>query len=113
MTSASLLTPMTPASTADGSNSAVTKESLGAHILSEIERCHGPQLPCYSTEQILSGFWERFGADGMAICHQAFTVHDGMWRGAPVTVLRFQPNQDSYFAVPLLAEALGAGRETR
>lgn len=60
---------------------------------------------------ILNGFFSRFGAeDGMAICHQAFNVHGGMWRGAPVTVARFAEGQDGYFALPLLEEARAAAR---
>lgn len=87
----------------------ITRETLGALILSEIARCNGPQLPCFNAEQIIDGFWERFGPDSMVICHQAFVVHNGMWRGAPVTVQRFQPHHDDFFAVPLLAEAQGGG----
>jgi len=85
---------------------AVTRESLGAFIVSEIARCSGPQLPCYREQKILDGFWERFGPDAMVICQQVFgPAHEGMWRGAPVTLLRFQPQHDEYFAVPLLNEA--------
>lgn len=101
MAQASLLTPDAPVSGADS----VTRASLGAHILAEIARCNGPQLPCWSSDQILDGFWARFGPDGMAICERAFGVHNGMWCGAPVTLLRFQQQHDAYFAIPLLEEA--------
>ena len=86
----------------------VTAESLGAHILDQIAHYGGPQLPCYSAKEILAGFFARFGADGMKICAQAFEVHRGMWRGAPVTIHRFGPGHDAYFAIPLLDEARSA-----
>ena len=103
MSQASLLSPSLE--TAE-----VTRESFADHVLGEIARTRGPQLPCYQAGEILSGFLGRFGPEeAMAICHRAFTVHDGMWRSAPVTVMRFQPGHDEYFAVPLLAEARAAG----
>lgn len=87
----------------------VTAESLSAHIISEIDRTAGPQLPCYQREAILNGFFDRFGGeDGMAVSNQAFKVHEGMWRGAPVTVLRFQAGHDEFFARPLLEEVRAA-----
>lgn len=103
MSRASLLSPSAEAAV-------VTRESFADHVLGEIERTRGPQLPCYRAGEILAGFLDRFGLDaGMAICGRAFGVHDGMWRSAPVTVMRFQPGNDDYFAVPLLAEAQAAG----
>lgn len=99
MASPSLLLP--PAQ-ADG----ITSEVLAAHVKAEIARTCGTQLPCYREDEILNGFFGRFGPEaGMAVCIQAFTVHGGMWRGAPVTVRRFEENQDPYFATPLLEEA--------
>lgn len=105
MAQPSLLAPGMPGISTDPAGSAVTRASLGAFILSEITRCTGPQLPNYQAEHILDGFWERFGPDGMVICKRAFGARNGMWRGAPVTLLRFQPQHDSYFAIPLLEEA--------
>jgi hypothetical protein len=99
MVPASLLSPSAQAGE-------ITSESLSDHIRAEIARTCGPQLPCYRGDEIISGFFTRFGAaGGMAICDQVFGVHDGMWRGAPVTLLRFQPSNDGYFALPLLEEA--------
>lgn len=81
---------------------------LDEHILGLIARYSGPQLPNYQTGEILGGFIQRHGPDNvMAICHQAFEVHQGMWRGAPVTIQRFQRHHDDFFAIPLLEEALG------
>lgn len=88
-----------------------TRESLAGHVLAEITRTCGPQLPCYQSGEILGGFFDRFGpADGMAICNQAFGPHGGTWRCAPVTVMRFQASNDSYFALPLLEEARAGSR---
>lgn len=88
---------------------AITGESLAGHILAEITRTGGPQLPCYRSEEILNGFLGRFSAEeATAICEQAFKAHDGMWRGAPVTVRRFSEANDDFFARPLLEEARAA-----
>lgn len=88
-----------------------TSDSLAGHILAEITRTCGPQLPCHHSAEILSGFFERFGPDAaMAICDRAFGHHGGTWRSAPVTVLRFQASNDPYFAVPLLEEARAGSR---
>lgn len=99
MVQASLLPPSAQAA-------GITRESLAEHIQSEIARTCGPQLPCYRVAEIVNGFFERFGArDAMAICDRAFGAHAGMWRGAPVTLLRFQAAHDGYFSCPLLEEA--------
>jgi hypothetical protein len=99
MSQASLLSPSPP-------SPGVTPASLKEHILLKIAETCGAQLPCYRADQILDDFISRFTADEvMAICHQALAVHGGMWRGAPVTVLRFQASNDDFFAVPLLEEA--------
>jgi hypothetical protein len=107
MAQPSLFAPEIPAA----ETPAVSRASLGAFIISEIARCSGPQLPNYQEQDILDGFWERFGSAGMVICERAFGVYNGMWRGAPITLLRFQPRHDVYFAIPLLEE-IHAGQET-
>lgn len=84
----------------------ITAEALADRIRTEIARTCGSQLPCYRADEILNGFFARFGPEaGMMICDQAFSVHNGVWRGAPVTVRRFSGSQDPYFANPLLEEA--------
>lgn len=96
---------LSPSPQADG----ITADSFAGHVLGEITRTRGPQLPCYRASEILNGFLGRFGLDdGMAICNRAFGVHDGMWRGAPVTIARFADGQDDFFARPLLEEARAA-----
>jgi len=78
------------------------------YVIAEITRCCGPQLPHFRAREVTGGFLERFGpGDAMAVCRQAFGPHGGYWRGAPVTVARFGPGHDSFFALPLLAEARG------
>jgi hypothetical protein len=108
MAQASLLSPENPAVAIP----AVTGESLGEYIATETARLLGPQLPNYRAGEIIAGFCERFGADAMAICRQVFDVHNGMWRGAPVTILRFQEHHDEYFAYPLLQEVRSAQDRT-
>jgi len=99
MSQASLLSP-------SPEKDAITRESFTAHVLAEITRVCGPQLPCFQSPQILGGFYDRFGPEAaMAVCNQALNEHGGMWRSAPVTVLRFQEGQDGFFARPLLEEA--------
>lgn len=106
MPQASLLTSPDIISETDSSVPQVTRESLGTAILSEIVRCNGLQLPNYHQEEILDSFWEKFGPDaGTLICHQAFRVHKGFWRGAQITIARFQRSNDDFFATPLLEEA--------
>jgi hypothetical protein len=107
MSSATVFSPS--AHVTDGTAVSLPGDPAG-FILGEILRCNGPQLPCYQERSILAGFLERFTADEAAlICHQAFGVHGGMWRQAPVTVLRFSGEHDSYFAIPLLEEAHASG----
>lgn len=102
MAQASLLSPSPQAGE-------VTAESFAGHVIGEIARTRGPQLPCYRSGEVLNGFLARFGlGDGMAICDRAFNGHGGMWRGAPVTVARFAAGQDDFFARPLLEEARAA-----
>ena len=80
---------------------------LTGFIREEIARLHGEQLPCPEEDQILDGFAGRFGADGVVIARRAFEDHQGIWRWAPVTVRRFGPGQDDFFALALLREANG------
>lgn len=91
----------------------VTETSLADYILAEIARCCGPQLPCPGQDQILAAFRDRLGDRAMAVCHQAFKVHNGVWQGAPVTVRRFQESHDQFFSIPLLAEPEANGNDTR
>ena len=103
MSQATLLSPSAPA---DCPSASASPREFAAYVLSEIERCNGPQLPCYQAEPILEGFLSRFPENATAICAQAFGAYSGMWRGAPVTVLRFQEGHDHFFALPLLEEVL-------
>lgn len=99
MSQASLLSPSVK-------GGEITRESFPDYVQAEITRTTGPQLACYRAAEILTGFWDRLGAlPAMAVCELAFGPHGGMWRGAPVTVLRFQEGHDEFFARPLLAEA--------
>jgi hypothetical protein len=84
----------------------LTAGDFSAYVLSEITRVCGPQLPCPGAQDILNGFYERFGPDdGMAVVTRALGHGNGFWRNAPVTVSRFRESNDDYFARPLLEEA--------
>lgn len=81
-------------------------DDLLAHIDAAIVSCLGPRLPVFTALSIVRAFWERFTLPQiMSICDRAFNVHRAMWQMAPVTVLRFQENEDRFFALPLLEEA--------
>jgi hypothetical protein len=73
-------------------------------ITEEIERHAGPQLPCPQRDEILDGFWARYGPQGVMIARRAFEVYGGFWMAAPITVRRFEESQDVYFADVLLRE---------
>lgn len=81
-------------------------DELLSHIDAAIVSCLGPRLPVFTAPSIIRAFWERFSlTEIIAICDRAFNVHRAMWQMAPVTVLRFQENEDQFFAIPLLEEA--------
>ena len=79
-----------------------TGSDLALFIRHEIDRVNGPQLPVQQEGQIISGFFSRFGSNGVKIARHAFGPGGGMWCGAPVTVRRFAEGQDAYFAEPIL-----------
>jgi hypothetical protein len=82
----------------------MTPGALARFIRDEITRVNGPQLPVQQETEIITGFFERYGAKSVKIARYAFGTLGGMWRGAPVTVRRFAPGQDDYFAEPILRE---------
>jgi hypothetical protein len=91
------------------SGPAVTRDSFAEYVLGEILRTAGPQVPCPRAEEILTGFWDRFGPDkALLACSLAFGVHRGIWRSAQITPLRFAEHQDEFFAIPLLAAGDGS-----
>jgi len=81
-----------------------TPALLARFVRDEITRRNGPQLPVQQESQIITGFFERYGEMSVKIVRYVFDVCGGMWRGAPVTVRRFAPGQDNYFAEPILRE---------
>jgi hypothetical protein len=84
------------------------EEDLAYYIGEEMERIHGPQLPCRGTDQIVHDFWERFGPDAVRIARFTFEALGGMWMGAPVTMRRFSQGHDGFFSDRVLTE-LGKG----
>jgi len=73
---------------------------LRDYIMSEVERRHGPQVRDAKKEAgIIKAFIGRWGIEqAVAIAKVAFTVHDGMWRNAPISINRFCRASDPYFA---------------
>lgn len=82
-----------------------TPADFRAYVSEEIERLHGPQLPCRRADDILNGFFDRHGPAGAVfISRHVFEVLGGMWMGAPVTVRRFTESNDEFFARAILAD---------
>lgn len=73
---------------------------LRDYILTEIEARHGAQVRDPKKEAgIIKAFMSRWGTEGaVRIARTAFEVHDGMWRGAPISINRFCLNSDQWFA---------------
>lgn len=73
---------------------------LRDYIMSEVERRHGPQVRDGKKEaSIIKAFIGRWGIEqAVAIAKVAFTVHDGMWRNAPISINRFCKASDPFFA---------------
>lgn len=79
-------------------------QTLRAYVLGEIEKRHGPQVRDTAKEQaIFSDFLKRWGDDAPIIAVAAFEIYDGMWANAPITVTRFKPASDEFFARRILA----------
>lgn len=81
-----------------------TRADLARFVRAEITRANGPQLPVQREDEIITGFYSRFGFNGVQIAKYVFGTLGGMWRGAPVTVRRFAAGQDEFFAEPILRE---------
>jgi hypothetical protein len=99
-------TPVSPRAAALASKPAAewTAEDFRGFVIAETLRMNGPQLPVQRADQLMTEFFERFGANAVKIVRQVFEAHGGMWRGAPVTVRRLAPSNDQFFAAPILAE---------
>lgn len=81
----------------------ITREDFPGMVEAEILRTTGPHVACPGAREILVAFWDRLGPErALEACSRAFGRHNGYWRGAPVTPLRFAESQDGFFAVPLL-----------
>lgn len=80
-------------------------EDLRNYIFTEIEARHGAQVRDPKKEAgIIKSFMTRWGTEGaVRIARTAFEVHDGMWRGAPISINRFCKNSDTWFSGPIAA----------
>lgn len=82
-----------------------TWESMRDYVIGEMERRFGPSPRNAAKESgIFKGFINRHGAiRAEQIARAAFEIHNGMWRGAPISIGRFAQNSDPYFASVILA----------
>lgn len=77
-------------------------DNLRDYVVAEIESRFGAFPRNFIREAaIFKSFLSRWGVAAPAIARSAFEVHDGMWKGAPVSVNRFCVGSDPYFAAPL------------
>jgi hypothetical protein len=53
--------------------------------------------------------WQEFAGP---IAVHAFTVYDGMWNGAQISMSRFCKNSDAWFAAPILEQLISSGKIT-
>lgn len=83
-----------------------TEQDIYIYVREEMTRIHGEQLPSVSLTETMREFCGRFGTEtAVRIVRAAFEIYGGMWQGAPVTIKRFLPSHDGFFALPLLAHA--------
>lgn len=75
-------------------------EALRDYVIGEMERRFGPSPRNFGKESgIFKGFLNRHGSVmAEQIARVAFEVHNGIWRGAPISIGRFAANSDPYFA---------------
>ena len=72
---------------------------LRDYIMGEIEKRHGVQVRDPKKEaSIIKSFMARWGTEqAVRIARTAFDVHDGQWRGAPISITRFCKASDEWF----------------
>lgn len=71
-------------------------------VVAEIEKRTGAFPRDFKKEAgIFKSFMARWGDKAPAIARTAFEVHEGMWKGAPISVNRFCKGSDPYFAQPI------------
>lgn len=80
-------------------------QDLRDFVIREIENHHGPQPRDLRKESgIFKSFMTRYPEHCVGIARAVFgPVHQGMWRGAPVSVNRFCKASDPYFADVLVS----------
>lgn len=95
---------------------------LRDYVVAGIETTLGHALPGRSDSKsrakekaIFTGFLARYGDRSPDIARYAFTVAEGYWRNAPISVQRFCRNSDQYFADPIIKhlDAVAAAKAAR
>lgn len=78
---------------------------LRDYIIGEIEARHGAQVRDPKKEAgIIKSFMTRWGTEqAVRIARTSFDVHDGMWRGAPISITRFCKASDQWFAAVIVS----------
>lgn len=71
-------------------------------VVAEIQSRQGPQPRNPKTESaIFKRFKETWGDHAGPIACHAFSVYDGWWAGAPISVNRFCKGSDPFFAAKI------------
>lgn len=85
-----------------GSTSNVTWQKLRDYVTAQVEATSGPFPRDVRKENtIFMAFMARWPEQAMDIARFAFESCEGIWKGAPVSVVRFHRTSDSYFAEPI------------
>lgn len=80
-----------------------TWQELRDYVITQIEHRHGPQVRNAAKEKaIFSSFLSRWGTNAVPIAKAAFTIYDGMWANAPISVFRFCKASDPFFGKVIL-----------
>lgn len=76
------------------------------YVVAQIEAYHGkfPRNPAQE-KGIFNAFVNRWGDKALPIAKLAFTVHQGLWHNAPISINRFCIASDPWFA-EVLAKTL-------
>lgn len=79
-----------------------TWQDVRDYVVREIEQRFGTfPRDLVKESGIFKSFASRWGSKAGLIAKCAFEVHDGMWRGAPISVTRFTKGSDPYFSEKL------------
>jgi len=77
---------------------------LRDYVIAQIETRRGGSIPRDAVKEaaIFRRFLTQWGEQAGPIAEHAFTVCDGWWKNAPISVNRFTKGSDPYFAQPIV-----------